>query len=75
MTADAGTFTSRHKIQLGLGSNNNDAWMLMIKYANYNATVGRRCFQRYEICTDDDGDNGYANYNARVGRRYAPGWS
>ena len=51
MTADAGTFTSRHKIQLGLGSNNNDAWMLMIKYANYNATVGRRCFQRYEIFT------------------------
>ena len=51
MTADANTFTSRHKIQLGLGSNNNDAWMVMIIYANYNATVGRRCFQRYEICT------------------------
>ena len=51
MTADAGTFTSRHKIQLGMESNNNDAWMVMIICANCNARVGRRYSQRYEICT------------------------
>ena len=25
--------------------------MVMIIYANYDARVGRICFQRYEICT------------------------